>query len=87
MRPRGADRRALYFFFGGPNTSLAIGGINIENLNLNKSVCEKTTCHEWFRRFKDGDFDVHDRPREGRPSTFEDAELEALLDEDPCKTQ
>ena len=34
-----------------------------------------------------GDFDVDDRPREGRPKTFEDAELEALLDEDPCQTQ
>ena len=40
-----------------------------------------------FRRFKDGDFDVDDLPREGRPKTFEDAELEALLDEDPCQTQ
>jgi len=43
----------------------------------------RTTCRDWFRRFKDGDFDVD----EGRPKTFEDAELEALLDEDPCQTQ
>ena len=28
-----------------------------------------------FRRFKDGDFDVDDRPREGRPKTFEDADI------------
>ena len=47
----------------------------------------KTTCRDWFRRFKDGDFDVDDRPRGGRPKTFEDFELEALLDEDPCQTQ
>ena len=40
-----------------------------------------TTCCDWFRRFEDGDFDVNDRPK-----TFEDAELEALLDEDPCQT-
>ena len=39
-----------------------------------------------FHRFKDGDFDVDDRPREGRPKTFEDAELKTLLDEDPCQT-
>ena len=44
-------------------------------------------CHDLFCRFKDGDFDVNDRPREGRPKTFEDAELEALLDKDPCRTQ
>ena len=30
---------------------------------------------------------VYDRPRERRPKTFEDAELKALLDEDPCQTQ
>ena len=34
-----------------------------------------TTCRDWFRRFKDGDFDVEDGPREGRPKTFEDADV------------
>ena len=34
-----------------------------------------TTCRDWFRRFKDGDFDVDDRLREGRPKTFEDADV------------
>ena len=47
----------------------------------------EATCRDWFCRFKNGDFDVDDRPREGMPKTFEDAELEALLDEDPCQTQ
>ena len=47
----------------------------------------ETTCRDWFRRFKGGDFDVDDRPHEGRPKTFEDAELEVLLGEDPCQTQ
>ena len=42
---------------------------------------------DWFCRFKDGDFDVDDRPCEGRPKNFKDAELEALLDEDRCQTQ
>ena len=45
------------------------------------------TYQDWFRSFKDGDFDVDDRPREGRPKTFEATELEALLDEDPCQTE
>ena len=35
----------------------------------------ETTCRDWFHRFKDGDFDVDDRPREGRPKTFEDADV------------
>ena len=32
-------------------------------------------CRDWFRRFKDGDFDVGDRPREKRPKTFNDADV------------
>ncbi|GJQ65186.1 hypothetical protein Trydic_g7326 [Trypoxylus dichotomus] len=51
------------------------------------ALLSETTCRDWFRRFKDGDFDDDDRPCEGRPKTFKDAELEALLDEDPCQTQ
>ena len=33
------------------------------------------TCRDWFRRFKDGDFNLDGRPREGRPKTFEDADV------------
>ncbi|GJQ83826.1 hypothetical protein Trydic_g5684 [Trypoxylus dichotomus] len=47
----------------------------------------ETTSRDWFSRFKDGDFVVKGRPHEGRAKTFERAELEALLDEDPCQTQ
>ena len=51
------------------------------------AALSETTCRDWFHRFKEGDFDVDDRPREGRPKAFEDAELEALLDEDPYQVQ
>ena len=51
------------------------------------AALSETTCRDWFRRFKDSDFDVGDRPHEGKPRTFEDAELETLLDEDLCQTQ
>jgi len=40
------------------------------------------SCKEWFRRFKDEDFSVEDKPRSGQPKKFEDKELEALLEED-----
>ena len=43
-------------------------------------------CREWFRRFKNGDFSVENKPRCGQPKKFEDKELEALLDEDPTQT-
>ncbi len=42
------------------------------------AALSETTCRDWFRRFKDGHFNVDDRPREGSPKTFEDAELEAI---------
>ena len=45
------------------------------------------TCREWFRRFKSGDFDVEDKERSRRPKAFEDEELQALLDENPCQMQ
>jgi len=40
------------------------------------------SCHEWFQKFKNDEFDVEDKERSGRPKVYEDAELEALLDED-----
>ena len=42
---------------------------------------------EWFQKFKNGEFDIEDKERSGRPKVYEDAELEALLDEDSCQTQ
>ncbi|EFN80122.1 Histone-lysine N-methyltransferase SETMAR, partial [Harpegnathos saltator] len=47
----------------------------------------KTTCEDWFKRFRSGDFDTEDKERSGRPKTIEDADLQALLDEDDTQTQ
>ena len=40
------------------------------------------TCERWFQRFKSGDFDVDDKECGKPPKRYEDAELQALLDED-----
>lgn len=45
------------------------------------------TCERWFKRFRNGDFDVRNIKRENRPKKFEDTELQALLDEDATQTQ
>ncbi|KAG5322549.1 MOS1T transposase, partial [Pseudoatta argentina] len=45
-----------------------------------------TTCRDWFRRFKNNDFELEDKERSGAPKKFEDKELEQLLDEDPSQT-
>jgi len=46
-----------------------------------------TTCKEWFRRFKNDDFDIEDKEHGKPPKKFEDVELEELLAEDSCQTQ
>lgn len=66
---------------------------HLKKMQLKHVVCLgehaplKTTCEDWFKRFRSGDFDVDDKERSGRPKTFEDAELQALLDEDDAQTQ
>ncbi|KAG5319593.1 MOS1T transposase, partial [Pseudoatta argentina] len=45
-----------------------------------------TTCRDWFRRFKNNDFELEDKERSGAPKKFQDKELEQLLDEDSSQT-
>ena len=45
------------------------------------------SCRKWFRRFKNGDFNVEDKPRFGQPKKFEDKELETLLEKNQSQTQ
>lgn len=47
----------------------------------------ETTCRDWYRRFKRGDFGVKDQERSGAPKKFLDSELEALLLQDPSQTR
>ena len=51
-----------------------------------KAAISEITCREWFQRFKNGDFDI-DQHSGGREKVFEDAELEALLEQDSCQNQ
>ena len=51
-----------------------------------EAAISERTCREWFQRFKNGDFDVEDRHSGGR-EVFEDAELEAILEQDSCQNQ
>jgi len=40
-----------------------------------------------FKNLRTVNLDVKDKERSGRTKVYEDAELEALLDEDSCQTQ
>ena len=52
-----------------------------------EAALSERSCCEWFQKFKNGEFDIEDKERSGRPKVYEDAELEALLDQDSCQTQ
>ena len=77
-------------------------GVLLHYFNMKKSAAEshrilvevygdhalsERTCQKWFARFKNSDFDLEAQERAGCPKKFEDAELEALIGEDPCQTQ
>ena len=66
-------REVLIFFFHSKKTA-AEAHRELQKVYGNAAL-SATTCRDWFRRFKDGDFDVDDRPRERRPKTFEDADV------------
>ncbi|GBP35892.1 Mariner Mos1 transposase [Eumeta japonica] len=42
----------------------------------NEAASSEGKCREWFQKFKNGDFDVEDKDRSGRPKIYEDVELE-----------
>ena len=75
-------REVLIFFFYSKKTAAKA---HREILKVyGDAALSETTCRDWFRCFKDGDFDVDDHPREGqKPSKT----LNWTLDEDPCQTQ
>ena len=60
-------REVLIFFFDSKKTP-AEAHRELQKVYGDAALGE-TTCRDSFRRFKDGDFDVDDRPREGRPET------------------
>ncbi|GBP49871.1 Mariner Mos1 transposase [Eumeta japonica] len=47
-----------------------------------EAAISERTYRERFQRFKSGDFDVENQHGGGRKKVFEDADLEALLDQD-----
>ncbi|KAG5327296.1 MOS1T transposase, partial [Pseudoatta argentina] len=58
----------------------------LETLKWERIEFLDTTCRDWFRRFKNNDFQLEDKERSGAPKKFQDKELEQLLDEDPSQT-
>ena len=55
--------------------------------NIWWAALSERSCRGWFQKFKNGEFDIEDKGRSGRPKVYEDAEVEALLNQDSCQTQ
>ena len=66
-------REVLIFFFYSKKTA-AEAHQELQKVYGDAVLCERT-YRDCFRRFKDGDFDVDERPREGRSKTFEDIDV------------
>ena len=41
------------------------------------------TAPKWFQRVNEGDFDLEDRPRSGRPTVLDEEDLQVALDLEP----
>ena len=65
----------------------AAEGRRMLSTTYSEAALSERMCHEWFQRFRSGDFDVGDRHVGGKEKIFEDSEMEALFAEDLCQTQ
>ena len=52
-----------------------------------EAALSERSCREWFQKFKNGEFDIEDKERSGRPKVYEDAELEAILNQHSWQRQ
>ncbi|GFX70146.1 mariner Mos1 transposase [Trichonephila clavipes] len=84
--PNSRHLREVLIFCFNMKKSAAEAHRMLSNTYGEAAISERT-CREWFQRFKNGDFEVEDQHGGGREKVFEDAELEALLDQDSCQTQ
>ena len=68
----------LNYFFNLKNFAAEAHRLLVETYG--DTVLSERSCREWFQNFKNGEFDIEDKERSGRPKVYEDAKLGALLD-------
>ena len=86
FEPNERDLRELLIYFINLKKSAAEAH-RLLLKTYGKTALSERNCPEWCQKFKNGESDIQDRERSGRPKVYEDAELEALLDQDSCQTQ
>lgn len=78
-------RELLIYFFNLKKSAAEAHRLLLEAYG--KAALSERSCQEWFQKFKNGEFDVKDKERSGRPKVYEDMELAILLEEDSSQTQ
>ena len=78
-------RELLIYFFNSKKTAVDVHRLLVETYG--EAALSERSCREWFQMFKNGEFYVEDKERSGRPKVYEDAELEALFDQDSGQMQ
>ena len=75
----------MIYFFNLKDSAAEAHRLLVETYG--EAVLSEQSCRQWFKKFKNGEFDIEYKERSRRPKVYEDAELEALLDQDSCQTQ
>ena len=78
-------REPLIYFFNLQKSAIEAHRFLVETYGK-AALCERR-YRECFKKFKEGEFDIEDKERSGRPKVSEDVELQTLLDQGSCQTQ
>ena len=86
FEPNKRHLRELFIYFFDLKKSAAEAHPLLVETYVEATLSERS-YREWFQKFKNGEFDIEDKERSGRPKVYKDAGLGALLDQDSCQTQ
>ena len=76
-------RELLIYFFNLKKSAAEAHRLLVETYG--GAALNERSCLEWFQKFKNDEFNIEDKEHSGRSKVYEDAELEALLDQDSCE--
>ena len=65
-------REILIYFFNLKKSATEAHQLFIETYG--EAALSERSCREWFQKFKNGELDIEDNERSGRPKVYEDAE-------------
>ena len=75
----------LIYFFNLKKSAAEAHRLLVETYS--EAASSERSCREWFQKFMDSEFGIEYKERSGRLKVDEDAELDALLDQDSCQMQ